>query len=701
MTEKYSLPIACNKDCGGSCALLAHLRDSRIHHITDNPLGGEYMKGCIKGFMAPQALYSDQRLKKPLIRNGPRGSTGSFKEVEWSHALQLVADRLADLKDKHGSQCILPLGRSGSCRSAFHNTEKLLFRFFGGLGGYVRLSGNYSAAAASFVIPHVTGFTPPGIDPGALQDSKLILLWGHNAMDCRFGSELPGRLLEAKKRGVEIIVIDPRKTSTVSRLAGRWIRVRPGTDAALMLAVLYVLIDEEMINNDFVERYSIGFPELKQYVLGQSSADSIPKTPEWAEGICGTPAAEIVELARIYGKTQPAALIPGLSIQRTIGGEEPLRLAVALQLATGNTGKRGGSSGSLTWQTLPGPQVGSLPLLPNPVTEHVPIVRWPDFILEGTAGDYPTEIKATYSIGGNLLSQGSDIKKSIAAFEKAEFSVCHDHFLTPTAQHCDVVLPATMSLEREDLVFGGGGNYLLFSHQAVTPQGHSRNDYDILCELSAKLGFEETFSENRTENEWLDHFISESEITDAERFKESGIYWGKEQTRVGLSDFVDDPESHPLFTPSGKIEIASADYTKTGFPAIPQYRGLEDDPDYPLRLVTPKSRYQVHSQNFNLPWYQKREQRTLWMHPEDANDRGLKDGSLVLISSHVGQVKIPLEITTEIMPGVVSLLAGAWPEFNADGIEIAGSANTLTPTTPTLPSQGARTHSVLVEVVSA
>jgi anaerobic dimethyl sulfoxide reductase subunit A len=335
---------------------------------------------------------------------------------------------------------------------------------------------------------------------------------------------------------------------------------------------------------------------------------------------------------------------------------------------------------------------------PNPARASIPVVRWPDAVLDGRRGGFPTDIRAIYSVGSNYVVQGSDLHKSLRAFRQVEFSVCHDYALTPTAQQCDVVLPATTFLEREDIVFPVGGNYLLYSNRAVEPQGEARNDYAIFCELAERMGLGSAFSEGRSEREWLDRFLAGSEVTDVEAFRHTGIYRGADQARVGLSDFALDPQAHPLSTPSGKVEIAPAAYASTGFPAAPACRMLAPDPAYPLWLVTPHARFRTHSQYETIPWFKSRTPQVLSMHPADAAPRGISEGDSVLIRSRQGRMRIAVRITKEIMPGVASLLQGTWPVFDAEGTETAGSANVLTSTEPTLPSQGPRTHSVQVQV---
>lgn len=694
--KQHTIPVSCNKDCSAGCPLLAHIENGKIVKITDNPSGTNYMKGCSKGFQAMQVAYAKDRLVKPLIRSGPRGS-GNFKEISWIEAFDRVAEGLNSIKEKYGNNSVISLGGSGACRGALHNTHSLTERFLNKFGSNIIKYSNYSSAASDFVTPYVFGTLEAGIDAGTLQHSKMIILWGANIADTRFGCEYPTRIREAAKKGVPVIVIDPRKSNTTKLPNAQWIPIRPGTDAAMMAAVLYELLENNLVDNHFLNKYSTGFDQIKKYILGTD--DHQPKTPQWAEKICGTPAGEIKKLADMYGHTKPTALIPGLSIQRNIGGEEAMRMAMVLQTVTGNIGKMGGASGGCIWDGLPAPKCGAIEWTDIPGNPTIPEYKWSDAIIEGKAGGYPVDIKAIYNVGGNYLSQGSDIHKNIRAFEKVEFSVCHELFMTPTARYCDIVLPVTSFLEREDILFTGM-NYLFYSAKAIEPPDGVRNDYDIFCELSNRLGFLEIFSEGRSDSEWIDKIISESEIMDSEEFKQTGIYSGKEQMRIGLSDFFMDPINNPLETPSGLIELASENYAKTGYPDIPVYRGMAADLQYPLRLVTPHSLNRINSSYSNVKWFKEREKQALWMNPADADKRDLKNEQMVMVKSAQGNVRIQLKVTGDIMQGVTCMLEGIWPELDEKGIDHAGASNILTSTEATEPCMGSRTHSVLVEVRS-
>lgn len=691
------VPVSCNKDCGGGCPLLAHVKDDRVTKITNNPLRDPFMVGCVKGFRAPEVLYAKDRLKLPLLQTGSRGS-GEFKEISWREALDRVAVRLDDLRRKEGCESVLAFYGSGSCIGAVHNTWLLCKRFFSLFGGFTGQSDSYSNAAAVFVQKYLFGTRMVGFDPPTIFQSNLIILWGANLSDTRFSSRIELILRRCKRDAVPIIVIDPRRSNTAQRLATQWIPIRPGTDTAMMAAVLWVLLNEGTADRKFTDIYTTGFEDLVSYVDGRT--DGIAKDPSWASNICGVPTDTITDFAHTYGSTKPAALLPGLSLQRALGGEETYRFTVALQAATGNIGQIGGSSGGEFWRKLSNPYIPQMPVPDNTGFPVIPVYKWPDAVLEGFAGGYPTEIKAIYNCGSNHLNQGSDIRKNIRAFEKVEFAVTQDLFMTPTARYSDIVLPVAAFLEREDVTLPAD-NFLFYSAKAVEPLPETKTDYDIFCDLSERLGFGDAFSEGRTAEDWLDAFIEASVIEDVYKFRETGIFKGDNHMRVGLSDFISDPKKHPLETPSGKIEIRSKAYAETGFSPVPECRMSFPPPEFPLRMVTPHSKYLVNSQNSNLPWIDAFEPKVLVINRKDGEDRRLRSGDSVRVFNSVGEMRIQVRLTDDIIKGTICLPQGAWTVMDEHGIEIGGATNALTSTTPTLPSQGSRTHSVFVQLEKA
>ena len=697
------LPVSCNRDCGGGCPLLAHVQDGRVTRIAPNPAGGPYLKGCIRGYLAAEQLYDPARLTKPLLRDGPRGS-GRFREVSWDEAVRRVADGLGAVREQHGDGAVLGLGGSGSCRGAVHHTGRLRTRFLNLAGGHVCESDSYSSAAIRFTEQVVLGTTDGGVDASTVEHAGMLVLWGSNLVDCVMGCEWRARVREAKRRGVPVVVIDPRRTATARQLGTEWLPVRPGTDAALLFGLLYVLVTEGLVHEAFVAAHATGFEELRRRVLGEGDGEpglpgGGPTTPEWAESVCGTPAARVVALAREWARRRPTMLVQGLAAQRTVGGEEASRLAIALQVATGDLGRLGGSSGGRVWDALPRARMGRIPAPGAPASSTVAVNDWPRVLLEGPAGGWP-EARAVYNVGGNYVVQGPDVAQNIRAMRASEFSVCHDLFLTETARQCDVVLPVTHWLERDDIV-DSWADFLLYTHKVADPPGEARHDYDIFAEIADRMGFGEAFTEGRDAAAWLERLLAASDVADADEFRRAGIAWCAERGRVGLAEFAADPVRHPLSTPSGKVELAGAACVTAGLADVPEARLLPPDRARPLRLITPESRVRIHSQLAELPAFRARDDRSLWVNPDDAAARGLDDGDSVLVESAQGRVRVQCRVTADVMPGVVSLLAGLSPEFAPDGTDLAGAANVLTSSEPTLPSRGCRMHSTWAEVRQA
>ena len=692
---QQSIPVFCGKDCGGNaCPLLADVADGRVQRVSNNPLGGRYLKGCRRGFQLAQEQYAPDRILNPWVRVGKRGS-GQFREAGWDEALSITAHALGEVRAKFGAQSVLNWGSAG-VTGALHATSGLLSRFLNLFGGCTALTNNYSNGAARIILPYLLGkdWAASGFDAATMQYAEMIILWGANILETRMGTEIPQRLVEAKKRGAQIVVIDPRRSATVQHTATWWIPCRPGTDAALMLAVLNVMFNEQLVDRPFIQAHSSGFDRLEEYVLNQNGGCK----PEWAEGICGVGKEEIVRFARAYAAARPAMLLPGYSIQRVFAGQETYRLTVALQIATGNFGRRGGSTGSLN-NRLPTPQVGSLPVPPAAAGPGVPVLRWPDAILQGKAGGYPTDIHAVYFAGANPLNQGGDVHKNLSALEKVDFSVCHELFMTPTARSCDVVLPAAGPLEKEDIGIPWSGNYLLYKPQAVQPMGQARSDYDIFCDLADRLGFSTEFSEGRSAAGWVQHFIDQSEIPDPEEFRQTGIYLAAEQERVGLADFSADPLHFPLTTPSGRVEIACESYaSEMGGTLIPAWQTPPEDARYPLRLISPKSPHRTHSQGGRAALARDTAGHALEMHPQDAAARGIAGGDLVRLFNDRGASLVTLRLSDDLVQGVVCLPEGVWFELDDLGLDRAGSANLFTSTEGTAPGTACIMHAVAVQV---
>ena len=679
------VPVFCGRDCGGdACPLLAELEGGRVVGIRHNPAAGPYIRGCPKGFALPHFHYSPERVRDPLLRIGPRGS-GRFKAVSWDEALKIVRERLTSTIERFGNEAVLCLSSAGST-GALHNTEVLSKRFLNAIGGCTLLEGSYSSNAANHALKKVFGrdYHDSGFDPATMEDAALIILWGANIVEARLGAEFPARLLQARKRGVPVISIDPRNTKSAIAGGAEWLAIKPGTDIALMYAVLFVLDRDSLLDIDRVGRRAEGFSEILDHVRG--AVDRIEKSPLWASAICGVEAGKIESLARRWASEKPTMLMPGYSIQRTSSGEEVMRLCVALQLATGNFGKVGGSTGSIN-NRLPRLKIGTMTEGRGGKSPRVPVLRWADAILKGRP-EYPSSIRAVYSAGGNFLNQGADLRKSVQAFSALDFSVSHELFMTPTARYCDIVLPAASPLQKEDIGLPWAGNYVLYKPKILPYEGQERSDYDIFRELASGFGAEEDFSEGRSESQWIDLFLDGSEIPDLGDFKAKGIYLDKEQKRSGLSDFAESPERYPLRTPSGKLELGG-----------PRWTTQRQAPEFPFLLVTPKAANRVHSQGGDHPEEIRRNR--LQMNADDADLLGIKSGDRVRIVSENGSASVEIEASDRITRGVVSLYEGTWFENGESLDDLSGSANVLTSTAGTKESTSCVMHGIPVRLEPA
>jgi anaerobic dimethyl sulfoxide reductase subunit A len=533
-----------------------------------------------------------------------------------------------------------------------------------------------------------------GREPTDYVNSKLILMWGWSPADGTFGTGTQQYLKEAKKKGVRIVCVDPRRTRTSVALAEEHIFIKPSTDAAALIAMAYVIVSEGLHDQAYCDRHVLGFDEAhlpegaptgasyKSYLLGES--DGVPKTPEWAAALCGMPAETIRRLAIEFATTKPAALQCGYAPGRTAFGEQFHRAAYALAAITGNVGIVGGNSGvsnGATGRT----GIKSLPPGTNPIKSKVSTPLLADLLARGKAGGYPADIKAIYSAGGDLFNQCPNANKMAASLDGVELIVVQDHFMTPTARHADIVLPATTFWERNDVhtPWAGAGHYAIFMKQAIQPMYECRNDMDIFADLAARVGIND-YAE-KTEMEWLRELTSES-VADFDTFAEKGVArFAAPQDAVAFAAQIRDPETNKFTTPSGKIEIYSMalaanpdPYGLGHIPPIPTWiEPVKPEARFPLMLCSPKSRARTHSIHDNQPLLARIDPDDVWMNTADAAQRGIANGERVRVFNDRGSTVLPVKVTSRIAPGVVSIKEGAWVTPGSDGADTNGCANVL------------------------
>jgi biotin/methionine sulfoxide reductase len=503
-----------------------------------------------------------------------------------------------------------------------------------------------------------------------------------------------------------------------------------------MLALAHTLIVEGLHDIAFLQRYSVGFERLERYVLGRD--DGRPKSPEWAGRISGLPAGTIRELARKMAGRR-TLITMNWSLQRTDHGEQAPWMAITLAAMLGQIGLPGGGFG---WGYGSMAEVGSAPLrfgfpsLPqgrNRVDSYIPVARIADLLLHpGDAFDYNgqrltyPDIRLVYWSGGNPFHHHQDLGRLRRALARPDTIVVHDPFWTATARHADIVLPATVSLERNDIGASSNDTALVAMHQAAQPYEQARNDYDTFSDLAAALGAREPFTEGRAELDWLRHLYDRwlaiaaghgLHFPSFEEFWQAGTLElpHTEDNLVLFERFRDDPEGAPLKTPSGRIEIFSATIDSFGYADCPghpvwlepaEWLGAPAARRYPLQLIANNPKTRLHSQLDMGAFSQASKvqgREPIRIHPADAARRGIADGAIVRVYNDRGSCLAGAVISDALRRGVVQLSTGAWydPQDPADpdAMCVHGNPNVLTPDRGTSRlAQGCSGQHALVEV---
>lgn len=695
-------------DCGGRCPLKFHVKDGVVIRIEgDDAPEPQQLRACLRCRAYRQFVYHPARLKYPLKRTGARGE-GKFERISWDEALDTIASELKRVKETYGNSAIF-LVIGGGYLAALHSGPAVMARLLSMFGGYTTHYGNVSSEGCIWAVTAQYGTTLVGNSREDLLNSRLIIMWGWDPAKMISGTNTMFHLIQAKEVGAKIVAVDPIYTDSAAALADEWIPIRPGTDTAMMISMAYVMVKDNLHDELFLNKYTIGFDQFKDYVLG--TEDGLEKTPKWAEAITGVPSATIERLATEYATIKPAALMDGMGPARSAMGEQFTRCAMTLAAMTGNVGIPGGHAGS----GLMGLPVGhmfrspAIPVPKNPVEAAAPSVRGSldlirrlvyrihtnkifDAMLTGKAGGYPADIKFVWFCCNNFLNQLGNTNKAAEALKKPEFIVVPELFMTPTAKFADILLPVSADIERNDLTRPWpSGPYYMYINKVIEPPGECKSDFEIACELAPRVGIHDY--NDKTEDEWLRLFVSlapdmAKDIPDYDKFRSEGIHRVKlPQPIVAFREQIEDPEKNPFPTPSGKIEIYSqraAEINNPLCPPIPKYLGTWEDLNdplakkYPLQLITAHPKVRAHSTMHDVPWLKELVPQRLWINPADAEARGIKDGDEVMLFNDRGKVVIPAWITERIMPGVVCLYEGGWYQPDDKGIDRGGCANVLT-----------------------
>jgi anaerobic selenocysteine-containing dehydrogenase len=624
-------------------------RITKVQGLKDHPLNRGRL--CPKGARAIELVYHPDRLKHPLKK-----VDGEWKRISWEVALTEIADKLQHLKSGFGPEILSIF--SGSIGVENLEMMELAQRFKGAFGSpnFISVEGicyrmRIRARQMTF-----------GKYPVEEMNTKLYVLWGHNPEQSDFPLLLS--IQENLKKGSKLVVIDPRKTS-LAKKAEMYLPIRPGTDGALALALMHVIIKENLYDKDFVERWTHGFDKLVSHIE--------PYTPEWAERISWVQAEDIRKLARLYATAESASIFQGTNTQdQTANGTQNSRAFAILQTITGNINNPGG------WAVGPRLSITGLGI----PTERIPIgaedytlfydfwgrkspfgqvVCFPDSV--------PNIIKALIVTGGNPAVSLPDSNAFRQALQKLDLLVVHDLFMTETAELAHYVLPACTHLEKNGLAYSynvcHGIPYLMLRKKAIDPLHESRSEFRFWKELAKKMGLGDVFPW-KTDEEVVELELKSTGLSFKEMKEEkvAGAYYGEK--KYGMEEY----EKKGFSTPSRKIEIYSETFAKAGFDPLPTYREPDQSPmsgselykKYPLILTTgARILYYTHGQHRNIKDLKERSPEPFAeIHPKTATQYGIKDGDPIVVESNRGKIEVKARVTQDILEGVVSIPHG-WP----------------------------------------
>ena len=707
------------------------------------------------GLGLADAAIDNLRITQPHVRKGWINNIGKsdgkrgqdeFIPVTWDEAFELASKELLKTKNVYGNSAIYAGSYGWASAGRFHHAKSQVNRFFNLFGGFSSSFQSYSYAAAQTLLPHIIGLDlyttlEEHTTWNALsEECELILMFGgmplKNSKVSAGGVGKHVTKLGIKKcfdKGVEFINISPLIDDAPKFLKAQQVPIRPNTDTALMLALAHILIKNQSYDKDFIDKYTVGFDSFSDYVQGKKNNQEC--SPEWASKITNIPVKTIYELAnKIITKKTMISL--SWSLQRASRGEQPLWMGITLAAMLGQIGTASGGFGfgyssvnstgdsfdKIPWQSLPQGK--------NKIKDFIPVARVTD-MLENPGGEfdydgkkltYP-DIKLIYWAGGNPFHHHQDLNRLAKAWQKPNTIIVNEIWWNSQARHADIIFPANTALERNDLMLNPRDPTVVANKKAMKSYKNSKTDFEIFSGLSKKLGFLESFTEDKSELDWIKFIWNNSSKTHQknisfpsfEEFWEKGYFElpAPKIEKIMFNDFRKDPINFPLNTPSGKIEISSE--TISNFQLsdcfshpywFEPYEWLGNIDEYPLHLISNQPTHRLHSQLDNAANSQNSKikgKEPVMINPSDALERDIQDGDIVMLFNKRGRVLAGANISDSVMPGVVVLSTGAWfdPDY-ALNLERHGNPNVLTKDVGTSSlSQGPTCHTTLVQVKKA
>ena len=661
---------ACPHDCPDTCSMIVTVDNDKILEVRGNP-DHPYTDGrlCVKINHYEERVHSTDRVMHPLKRKGAKGS-GQFERITWDQAIKEISDRWKAIIAKSGPTAILPYSYLGT--QGILNGLNVGDPFFNKLGATIS-ERTFCDSGASTAYMMTVGPTP-GTDPESFAHSKYIILWACNTVSTNL-HHWP-IIDAAKKRGAKVIVIDPMKTRT-SNHADWHIRIRPGTDTALAMGMINVVIAEGLIDKDYIDNYTVGFDELAE------RAKDYP--PEKVARITGIPADDVRKLARDYATTQPSVIRIGVAVERHRNGGQTVRALTCLPALVG------------AWRHVGG-GILQLPIWAFPMNWGN-LMR-PDFITPGTRVlnqwqlgqaltgemklDPPIESICIYNANPLVVAPEQD--KVIKGLMREDlFTVVSEHFITDTARYADIVLPATTQMEQEEIMFSWGHFYLSYNNRAIKPQGECVTNTELFRRLAKAMGMDDPFFQRSDEQmiadsmDWANPALQGITIED---LKTKGFA----RLKLGTPDKYLPHAEGKFPTPSGKVELkasmaaggnfvvpvfrqGSNDH-QDGSPVdpLPGYVEYENDAKYPLNIISPKNHSFLNSGYANIARQLGHAgDQYVMIHPNDAQARKIVDGGTVEVFNDTGRFRALAKVTEDVMPGVLASPLGYWASTSIGG----------------------------------
>jgi anaerobic selenocysteine-containing dehydrogenase len=672
----------CPHDCPDTCAMVYEVIDGQLVEVTGNKSHPMTRGGlCVKLKDYHDHHYNADRVLYPLKRVGPKGSM-QFERISWDEALSTIKQRWTAIIEQYGSQAIMPysyLGNEGMVQGLTAGDA-----FFNRLGTTVN-EKTFCASGSSTAWLLSVGPTG-GVDPESFVHAKYIVIWACNSISTNL-HHWPF-VLEARKNGAKVVVIDTYRSRTAK--AADWhIMPKPGTDGALAMGLINAIIEGGHVDQDYVDNYTVGFEELK--------ARAAEFTPDYVERITGVAAEDVTRLAEEFATTQPSVIRLGVALERHRGGGQTIRAVCAIPALTGS------------WRHVGGGLL-QMPLWEFPI--HWDRVCRPDWIKPGTrvvnnlrlgqalTGEMELDppIMSFFCYNTNPVSQAPETNKIVEGLKREDlFTVVSEHFITDTAKYADIILPATMAGEHDDMMFSWGHFYLTLNQKAIEPRGEAISNSELFRRLAATMGFDDPRLQ-MSDQEQIEHFLDWDSPAmggiGMDHFLEHGYF----HLAVGTPDDRLPHAEGKFPTPSGKVEFLvegaknfvappfrhmyEAEQSGEDVDPLPGYvpprESLESNPElgklYPLNIVSPKSHGFLNSCYANEPHKIKGQgEQFVLISPKDAEQRNIREGDPVRVHNSRGSFEGFARVTDDVRTGVIVSTLGYWRSLNRSD----GSVNSI------------------------